>query len=72
MRIGTVETLRQALGGVVGRSYCFALKRAAGMTGSRYFDIDLVIKWLKKNPHWKMTMEYRRSTKRAGNLPDRS
>jgi hypothetical protein len=65
MRIGDIKTLRQALGGVVGRSYCFALKRAAGMTGSRYFDIDLVIKWRKNNPHWKMARPAARTRPRG-------
>lgn len=67
MRLGSIEMLREALGGrdgqgklVVGETYAAALKIAAGMKGRRLFDIDAAVKWLKDHPAWKMTDVYPR------------
>ena len=61
MRLGTIEDLRHALGGTrpgeeprVGATYAAALKRAAGLTGTRLFDIDQAVKFKRRNPTWTM------------------
>ena len=67
MRLGGLEQLREVLGGrnaegelMVGRTYASALKQAAGMGGTRLFDIDAAVKWRKEHPLWKMTEVYPR------------
>ena len=60
--------MRELLGGrgptgelLIGRTYASALKQAAGMAGTRLFDVDAAVKWRKEHPAWKMTEVYPRS-----------
>jgi hypothetical protein len=66
MRVGTLNDLRMALGynGQVGvsESFACALKKASGVKG-RKFDINLVIKWWRENPGFKMSDVYPRKKK---------
>jgi len=60
MRLGTIPDLQLAFGTkpngepIVSYAWAQALKKAAGCTG-RFFDIDFVKAWWKKNPNFKMT-----------------
>ncbi len=67
MRLGTLNDLRNALGGDVGITYCAAVKKAAGFAG-RKFDIEGAVKFLKRNPTWTMMEVYPR---RQRNQPGR-
>lgn len=51
MNLGGNKDLIVALGGKVGRTYVSALKRAAGVSSLRRFDIDAVVQWRKENPN---------------------
>ena len=69
MRLGGLEQLREALGGrnaagelTVGLTYASALKQAAGMKGTRLFDVDAAIKWREEHPKWVMTEVYPRKS----------
>lgn len=64
MTLGTLETLRERLGGrkpdgklVIGATYASELKNAAlpNQKGTRYFNVDAVIKWLMAHPEFKLT-----------------
>jgi hypothetical protein len=57
MRLGTIATLQEALG-CGSKTYCCALKKAAGLHGTRLFDIDAALTWRKRNPQFKMTDVY--------------
>lgn len=66
MRLGDLTTLRELLAGrdaegdlIIGETYACALKKAAGFSGTRWFDVEAVVAWLKKNPQWKSTDVYR-------------
>jgi hypothetical protein len=68
MRLGTIETLREALGGrdnngklYIGATYARELKIATGMKGARFFDIEAVIQWRKERPNWRMPPQRRRN-----------
>jgi len=68
MRLGTIEALRETLGGrdkngklQVGTTYARELKIAAGMKGTRLFDIDGVVKWREAHPDWKIPPQRRRN-----------
>lgn len=68
MRLGTLLDLRFALGTkpdgtpAVCESFACALKKAAGIT-ARKFDIHQAVKWLRENPHFKMSDVYKRKPK---------
>lgn len=68
MRLGNLLTLREALGGrndmgdlVISQKYACALKKAAGIIGPVFFDVDAVVAWRKKNPNFKITDVYANS-----------
>lgn len=72
MRLGTLDDLREALGGktpegkfVIGKTYACALKKAAGMGGTKYFDVQSVVKWRRGNPAWKMTDVYPNASRQS-------
>jgi hypothetical protein len=72
MRLGSIDKLREALGGrdgqgnlVVGETYAIALKKAAGMQGTRLFDIEAAVKWKRDHPAWKMTEVYPRRRRKC-------
>jgi hypothetical protein len=58
MQLGTIPDLVKALGGQVSTSYACALKRAAGLNGTRYFDVQAAVRWREEHPTWKMTDVY--------------
>jgi hypothetical protein len=65
MKLGSLTDLREALGGrapdgrlTVGATYATALKRAAGVGGTRLFDIDSVVRWRKQHPRFKIADVY--------------
>lgn len=65
MRLGTLTTLRELLAGrdstgklLISEKYACGLKRAAGLNGTKLFDVDAVIKWRKENPSFKITDIY--------------
>lgn len=70
MRLGTLETLREALGRNVDGSYSVgltlasAIKKGAGMT-ARKFDVDAVVAWKKKNPNFTIGDAFPRQRQRT-------
>lgn len=70
MQIGGIKELQLALGTDgegkprVSESWAKALKKAAGFTG-RFFDVSAVIRYLKKNPNFKISDAYKRRKKKS-------
>lgn len=82
MKLGTIADLREALGGrdengklKIGETFAIALKRAAGLTATR-FDIDAAVRWLSKNGNFKISDVYplrpHDARSRRGKKPDTS
>lgn len=58
MKLGTLDDLVEAMGGNVSKNYACALKGAAGMRGTRIFDVDRALQFKARNPAWKITDVY--------------
>lgn len=54
-----------------GMTWCSAAKKAAGITG-RYFSPDVLVKWLKANPDFKIQQVYSRTVAEPGLAPSSS
>lgn len=59
MILGNLNDLVKRLGNV-SLTYACALKKAAGYSGTRHFDIEAVVAWKRRNKGWTVTKVYPR------------
>jgi len=66
VKLGGLTDLRVALGGeaAVSERYACGLKRAAGCSGTRQFDIHRVVRWRQRHPEFKITDVYKDKRRR--------